>query len=235
MSNFTAGDKIYRGSVDLTDRNSAWTKIVTMVPERSRVLEIGCASGTLSRFLAQVHRCTVTGVEINAAAAAEAAPFCQTVLVADVEANILDTLNEPFDVIILADVLEHLRDPEGVLRRTHRHLTKDGVILLSLPNIAHWSVRYELLRGRFSYADSGLLDATHLRFFTYRSACDLIARAGFQILSFDVVHRCPLYWRLSSLYRVYETLINRFVRNCAPNLLGYQLIFGIAPIERGAR
>ena len=231
MSRSSPSEKIYRGAVDPTDSNSAWTKIVKMVPEHSRVLEIGCASGTISKFLSQTRRCTVTGIEVNAKAAAEANAFCQTIIVADVEQDALErVVDGPFDVIILADVLEHLRDPETVLRKTKTHLTPSGAVLLSLPNVAHWSVRSALLRGRFDYTYGGLLDDTHLRFFTYDSACELIQRSGFRITAFDLVHRCPLYWRWNSLYRAYDSSIGRFVRRYAKTLFGYQLVFRITPV-----
>ena len=81
----------------------------------------------------------------------------------------------------MLDVLEHLVDPADVLRRVRSHLRPGGVGLVSLPNVAHWSVRKELAMGRFEYTPSGLLDETHLRFFTLHTGSALIEDAGWQI------------------------------------------------------
>ncbi|MBI1756927.1 MAG: methyltransferase domain-containing protein, partial [Fimbriimonas ginsengisoli] len=91
-------------------------------------------------------------------------------LVGDVEQ--MDPLPLParhFDCVIFGDTLEHLKEPEALLRRLRRHVKRDGLLIANVPNIAHWSVIVELLQGRFPYAEAGLLDRTHLRFFTPES------------------------------------------------------------------
>jgi SAM-dependent methyltransferase len=90
-------------------------------------------------------------------------------------------LSGPFDAAIFGDVLEHLRDPWAALEATSELLAPGARVIASIPNIAHWSARLELLRGRFPYAESGLFDATHLRFFTRRSALELAERAGYRV------------------------------------------------------
>ena len=87
----------------------------------------------------------------------------------------------PFDAVIFGDVLEHMRDPWTALAAASELLAPGGRIVASIPNIAHWSARLALLRGRFTYAESGLFDATHLRFFTRRSARELAERAGYRV------------------------------------------------------
>jgi SAM-dependent methyltransferase len=84
-----------------------------------------------------------------------------------------------FDVVLYADVLEHLVNPLGELEKVAQFLAPDGVIIISVPNVAHWSVRFNLLRGRFNYAPTGIMDATHLRWFTSRTLLQLLKRAGF--------------------------------------------------------
>ena len=83
-----------------------------------------------------------------------------------------------YDAILFLDVLEHLRDPDGVLRAARDWLRPGGRVLCSLPNVAHWRVRLALARGRFDYTENGLMDATHLRWFTRRTARELLTRAG---------------------------------------------------------
>jgi len=92
------------------------------------------------------------------------------------------TGRERFDVIIFADVLEHVAEPASLLRIAAKGLKPGGFILVSVPNVAHWSVRLRLLFGRFEYADVGIMDATHLRWFTAKTIRGLLKRSGFEVL-----------------------------------------------------
>jgi methionine biosynthesis protein MetW len=155
--------------------------LLEAVPDGSRVLDVGCAEGYLAGALAG-RGCTVVGVEYDAGAAERARAVCEKVITGDVEdpavrAQVGPT-HPPFDRILFGDVLEHLRDPGAVLRWAATLLGEDGRAVVSLPNIAHWTARRELLRGRFPREDHGLFDRTHLRFFTRATARDLVAGAG---------------------------------------------------------
>ncbi len=147
-----------------------------------RVLELGCSSGYISRFLAE-RNCKVTGIEFDPMAAAQARAFCEEVIVADLDLRpLVDLLpGTRFDVALFGDVLEHLRDPWRVLDETRSFLGQGSFVVISVPNVAHGAVRLSLLRGSFNYMDQGLLDATHLRFFTLRSVRELCLRAGYRI------------------------------------------------------
>jgi methionine biosynthesis protein MetW len=217
--------KRYRGRVDLGVSNASWTKIVNLVPEGSRVLEIGCAEGYMSEFLSREKRCDVVGIELNAKAAATARMFCEEVIVGDVEEGALEDAHGPFGVIIFADVLEHLRNPGSVLSRTASLLSEHGCVLISVPNVAHWDVRSRMIRGRFDYTETGLLDSTHLRFFTYDSIQRLIRDAGFAIQVSDLTHGLPRHWKYPGFYDHWDRplcwMVNRFFRG----LFGYQFIF----------
>jgi SAM-dependent methyltransferase len=126
--------------------------------------------------------CRVVGVEADPEAAAAAREACELVVVGDVEdAAVRDELPGEMDVVLLADVLEHLRDPWGVLAALRSHLAPGGRAVVSVPNVGHWTARRALARGRFAYAEHGLFDHTHLRFFTRASARELAARAGFEV------------------------------------------------------
>jgi SAM-dependent methyltransferase len=107
------------------------------------------------------------------------------VLVGDVESLDLSVLRAPFDAILCLDVLEHLRDPWGVARRLAELLRPGGVMIASIPNIAHYRIIVGLLRGRWTYAPSGILDHTHLRFFTRDTAIDLLRQAGLTPVAAD--------------------------------------------------
>jgi O-antigen biosynthesis protein len=162
---------------------STHNRVVDLVPEGARVLEFGCATGYMSEVLRARRGCHVTGVEISAEAADVAKTRCDRVLVGDAEELDYDALlgKERFDVALFADVLEHLRDPERLLRRVRKFLSRRGVVVASVPNVAHGSVRLALLAGEFRYRETGLLDDSHLRFFTHDTLLDLFEAAGYLI------------------------------------------------------
>lgn len=156
-------------TIDLKS-GSTHADVVLLVGEGKRVLELGPATGYMSRTFAD-RGCSVVGIEVDAAMARRAAPHLERVIVGDLEQLDLDAElgDDRFDVIVAADVLEHLRDPLATLRRLEPCLAPDGYFVLSIPNVAHGSVRLALLEGRFDYQDLGLLDRTHLTFFTRES------------------------------------------------------------------
>jgi len=161
---------------------NAHQRIASLVPSGSRVLDVGCGFGAIAGSVA-ARGCKVTGIEPDPERRAAAAEFCERSL--DGVAEGLGDLGlEPgsFDVIIFADVLEHLTDPWSILAGVTRYLAPGGLILISLPNIANFGVRVNLLKGQFTYQDFGIYDRTHLRFFTRSTAEDLVHGAGLQVV-----------------------------------------------------
>ena len=176
-----SGSARYEREIDLQS-TSTHARIVRLVPANSRVLELGCSTGFMSRVFA-LRDCKVTGIELDKDAARMAEQFCERVIVGDLDLLDLDEIlgEETFDVVVAADVLEHLKTADSVLRTLRPHLRPEGSFVASLPNIAHGSVRLALLAGDFVYTDSGLLDRTHLRFFTRRTIESLFEEAGYVI------------------------------------------------------
>jgi 2-polyprenyl-3-methyl-5-hydroxy-6-metoxy-1,4-benzoquinol methylase len=155
--------------------------VLRQVPLGAAVLDVGCATGYLAEPL-RARGCRVWGLDRNAEAVAEAAPFYEDVRVLDLEqCDALPWPDASFDVALCADVIEHLRDPERGLRLVSRCLAPGGLLIVSLPNVAHVSVRVPLAFGRFEYGPSGILDATHARLFTFRSAQALVESSGYRI------------------------------------------------------
>ena len=132
------------------------------------VLDVGCGTGPLGAAYRRFNpRARLLGIDSDPAAAALAAQRLDEVAVVDVEENPLPfELDRPIDCIIYGDVLEHLRDPWPVLRHQIAALSEDGTILICVPNVEHWSFADRLLRGTWDYEPSGLLDDTHLRWFS---------------------------------------------------------------------
>jgi len=168
------------------------TKVVELVGAGKKVLEIGCASGRISKRLTE-NGCKVVGVEIDANSSIKAKNFCHEVVTCDIESlEDLDYHDNYFDVILFSNVLEHLKSPLNVLKKLKRYLKSDGYIVVAVPNIANIIIRIKLLMGKFEYEDSGILDRTHLRFFNEKNAKDLLYQAGFNIIKFDIVPFIPV-------------------------------------------
>lgn len=166
---------------------------------KHRVLDVGCAAGVLGEYLKQQGCASeVVGIEIDALAAKEASTRLDQVLCANLNhAGVIDVLSDfdkaSFDYIICADVLEHLIDPWTILADLATYLKPDGQLVVSLPNVQHWTVWVPLiLLGRWEYCEAGIMDRTHLRFFTRVSSQKLIIRTNLYVIECQ-----PSVWRKS--------------------------------------
>ena len=165
------------------------TDLLARLPASARhALEIGCGSGALARAYRAGHPETdYTGVECDAAAARRAQAACTRVVLGDIESTAcwqaLDQLRPGpgWDLVVLGDVLEHLRDPLATLAGLAARASVEARCVACIPNVGHVSLVYQLLRARWDYADQGLLDRTHLRFFTQPTMVALLAQAGWEV------------------------------------------------------
>jgi SAM-dependent methyltransferase len=195
--------------------------LVQRTPPGSVVLDAGCAGGYLARVLTETRDCVVDGIEVEPESAARAASACRRVFLGSLDdEDFLASLAGSYDRILFGDVLEHLREPENTLQAIRRLLAPDGRILASLPNVAYWQLRWQLLRGRFEYQDSGLMDRTHLRFFTFDSAGRLFQDAGLHVQVRSFTTRLPP----SVLGRAVHRWSHRL-----PNVFAYQSLIEAAP------
>lgn len=219
------------------DRYSSHSAILRLVGEGRgrRLLDVGAAAGLLSRLFTQ-RGWRVTAIERDPAAAAAGRPYCERMIVADVARGI-PPLDEMFDVIVYGDVLEHLVDPLRVLVALNERLAPGGEVVLSIANVAHLWVRLSLLLGRFEYADRGILDRTHVRFFTERSLRALLSEAGLRLVHLEptpaplpqvVPPRFHGAW-LDALHAASAAAARAFRR-----LLGYQFVVVARPSLTGS-
>ncbi|HEY0215319.1 MAG TPA: class I SAM-dependent methyltransferase [Cellulomonas sp.] len=183
----------YDTTLDLSVSNTSHAQVLNLVPAGSEVLDVGCATGYLAEALV-ARGCTVSGVEYDAEAAEKARPHLQHLVVGDL--NTMDVEAEfagrSYDVLVFADVLEHVAEPAEVLRRLLALLRPGGSVVMSIPNVSHGSLRLALLQGRWQYTDVGLLDRTHIRFFTRTSVLELLAETGLAAADLRTTVRDPL-------------------------------------------
>ena len=158
-------------------------EMVAFVPSSARrVLDVGCGEGLFGAAL-KARGAEVWGIELDAAAAEQAAVRLDRVVPGDVTAAFGELPAGHFDCIVFNDVLEHLVDPYAVLVASKRLLAPGGVVVCSLPNVRHFRVLWNLIvRKQWRYEDSGVLDRTHLRFFTEKSIAEMFQGLGFEIL-----------------------------------------------------
>jgi 2-polyprenyl-3-methyl-5-hydroxy-6-metoxy-1,4-benzoquinol methylase len=169
----------YHADINPDDDNNSHVAMLRMIGFNKRVLEAGCASGHMSEML-HAQGCSVVGVEIDATVVQPATQWLERVIVGDFDDGKLwiDLEGEFFDAILFGDVLEHLKDPLTALRESAKHLHPSGMVVISVPNIAHADVKLALIQGAFPYSESGLLDKTHIYFFTKEGLMDLVKEAG---------------------------------------------------------
>lgn len=179
------GKELY-GKVDPSEANSSHAKMLNFCSENKRVIDFGCWKGAVSSELKK-RGCYVLGIEVDPEAAETARGICDRVVVAD-----LDTLDLPealggmkYDVGLFGDVIEHLKDPKRILVQMREALSPGGFVIVSVPNVAHITVRLKLLMGDFDYMDVGILDDAHLKYYTRKSITSLLETCGYLVESMD--------------------------------------------------
>ena len=209
---------------------SAAAVLARMVEPGQRVLELGTGPGTVTRILHD-KGCKVTGVEMDPDTLATCAPFCERTL----QANLEDPLwwqpldGERFEVIICADVLEHLRDPRPLLEKLPVFLRDGGFVLMSLPNASHLTIVASLLGGRFPYQKNGLLDNTHLKFYGRGDIDALLRECGFLWQHWHTVQVDPAQAELKQYWNDLEESDQEFLKaRCADGMV-YQHVVRAFP------
>lgn len=162
--------------------NNPWNEAFDLINEKSLVLDVGCSSGNFGEALIKHKNCIVDGVEPDKNDSRKAARKLRKVSNKFVEDALkTEFKKEKYDAIVFLDVIEHLYNPASTLRSLKKNLKPNGMIVFSIPNMAHISVRLMLLKGDFEYANTGLLDNTHLHFYTKKEIERLFSEAGFTI------------------------------------------------------
>jgi methionine biosynthesis protein MetW len=216
----------YGGQIDPNDENDPRTRIVNQIAVGSHVLEVGCGSGTIIRYLQHHKGCRTIGVEPSPQMAAAARHDQLIIYEGDINSQATMTAlkeHPPFDYIIFADVLEHLKDPWETVHLVTPLLKPAGRILVSIPNVAFWRLRLNLLFGRWRYTEGHLMDHTHLRWFTRQTIQELFLTSGYRVI--EVQNRWVplpghrLWQRIPGHQKIYKRLVDRW-----PGLFTYQFV-----------
>lgn len=221
-----------------TRGNSAAAIVVRMVGTNKRVLEIGAGPGSITSVLRTHGDCRITAIEIDAGATEKLSSFCESVHSCDLNDNGWTSVvseGEKFQVVVAADVLEHLHNPEATLRAMGSLIDNDGYVVVSLPHIGHNGVIACMVQGDFAYGDAGLLDGTHLHYFCIENIQRLFDEAEYIILEAEFVVLKPERTEFADFWR---RLPAKLKRGLALNRFGtiYQVVIKARPAlshERG--
>lgn len=215
------------------DPREAPGMIARMLPESGRVLDVGCGTGATLELVALHRELELVGLEPQPERAAAARERGFEVYERELSEKVRDDLGE-FDAILFVDVLEHLADPVALLDLAGLLLRPGGLVFASLPNVAHWTVRLNLMRGRFDYTAEGILDATHLRFFTEAGVRRLFEAAGYELHSLcasagvgGMEYRETAPFKF--LKKRHRAPLVRFASRRWPRLFGYQYVVSGRP------
>lgn len=213
---FDVNPRDRRYTEKFNDPFSSHSKIINILQlsdlKGKKVLEMGVGDASLTKKMVQMGA-IIDAIEIDSVACESARPHCRVVYEGALENIERINISDQYDLIVMADVLEHLMNPEYVLSKAKTYLKTGGALIVSLPNVANIYVRLNVLLGRFPYHSKGILDRTHLHFYTLRTAENLLIRTGWVIVGKDVtsipigiifpfLQRGPLRFALHLLYRV---------------------------------
>ena len=203
-------------------KHSSHHKIIDLVERNKKVLDVGCASGYIASILKKKN-CYVFGVDNNEEELKNARKHCDEVALLDISK---DKINGKYDVIILGDILEHLLDPGVILKKLSNNLNEGGYIIISLPNIANIHPRLSLLLGKFDYTNIGILDKTHLKFFTLKTFRELVRGSGYELISMQTTP-IPIHLAFpnipKSLLNLFYSMLN-ISSKVWPTMFGYQFV-----------
>ena len=221
---------VYLRSITPGERTSL-SVLASLVHNQATVLDLGCGSGALGQHLSETRGCTLDGVTLSEAEAAHARPHYRRVVVDNLEScDLVATFaGSHYDFIVCADVLEHLSRPEHVLAACRQLLQPEGRLLISVPNAGYTGLIAELLEGEFLYREEGLLDRTHLRFFTRRSLARFLGEQRWAIDSVDTIARELPESEFDAAFDRLPPSVARHLLG-APDALSYQFICMAHPV-----
>ena len=225
------GSHVYQRQIDMTQRSSL-SVLASLIQPGTRVLDLGTGSGVLGRHLKSAQACRVDGVTLSAQEQATASAWYERLERLDLEdANWPGRFaGQRYDFIVCADVLEHLREPERVVQACRQMLQPGGWLLVSIPNVAYAGMTASLMHGEWPAGTEGLLDRTHLHFYTRQSFTRMLVQEGWRV---DRVEAIDLPWHHTEFWTPFDHLppaVARYLLAQA-DASAYQLVFAAQPID----
>lgn len=218
----------YAADAATIGRDSVYAIALGWLKDGDAVLDVGCNTGYVGRAARERLRVVFDGIEGDAEAAARARETYREVFLVDLASGPpWPGVGGRYDAVLALDVIEHLPEPRTALRALAGLLAPGGRLVLSVPNVAHWSVRLGLLSGRFDYAETGILDRTHLRFFTKATLLETCAEAGL------AVEEIALTTNGFPLRKLVSHGMRRKLAALLPGPLAYQFVLRLAPAGSG--
>jgi 2-polyprenyl-3-methyl-5-hydroxy-6-metoxy-1,4-benzoquinol methylase len=218
-------DKIYT--------NEGNAEVLSEVPQSAKtILDIGCGNGDNARLL-KVKERRLYGITLSEQEASTAKKYCDAVYVHNLEKGLPEeAMLMEYDVIICSHVLEHIAYPQTLLLNINQVLKKDGVLIVALPNVFHYRSRMQLMAGNFLYKDAGIWDYTHLRWYSFKSAKNLLISNNFQITKAFVSGDLPFLTLLKIIPRKIREVLFRFLAMLSPGLFGVQIVLVSKVLEK---
>jgi len=204
--------------------------VIGLVPEQAKlILDIGCGAGDTGSILME-QGYTVDGITISEEEKQEAGQVLRNVYVYNVEQGLPPEMKEQYDVVILSHVLEHICYPQKLLKDVQSRLKPNGILIVALPNIMHFNSRWKLTKGNFKYEEYGIWDYTHFRWYTFKSAQQMLKDNNYTIEKADVSGWIPFDHRLKKITPagLRNGLFN-MLKKISPGLFGFQLLYVARP------
>lgn len=214
----TCADRFYENK-----GNKALIAMVSSM-KPGNLLDCGCGAGDNARIFQSIGW-TVTGVTISVEEQKQAAAHCEAVHLLDLNNGINEDFTKQYDLVLLSHVLEHLTHPDILLRSIRPVLKPDGVIAVALPNVLVYSQRLRFLFGNFEYTTTGLMDETHVHFYTFSTGAKLLRKNGYEIVIAQADGAFPLWKIRKWLPKQWVSKVNSWATHWRPGLFGSQLLY----------
>jgi len=202
-----------------------------MLPKRSgRVLDCGCGAGDNARILI-TQGWVVTGITISPEEHQLASAYCDRVFISDLNHGIPDSVGDGYDIVLMSHVLEHLATPQNLLHEVKKRIVPDGILAIAMPNVLFYPNRLKFMFGKFEYEASGIMDETHLRFYTFSTGGKLLVANGYKLVRAEADGAFPLWKVRNFIPPSFVSMLNRFAACHWPDLFGHQSLY-LAQVAR---
>ena len=196
-------------------------QIASSIDEKSHVLDVGCGEGQLGCIL-HLKKCKVDGLDINIDRVNDQMKFYQNIFLSDIREFKIE--NKGYNHVVFSDMLEHTENPEDILKNSSKLLRPNGKLVISIPNVGYFINRLGLLFGNWDYTEEGILDRTHIRFYTLKTAKKLIQSSGY--------HICKTIPEIPIINAVWKKSIFSFLAKICPSLFAVGWVFDCGPSQK---